>query len=264
MTRCVTGIVSSGGLERPRKRPIRIANWVIGISGFFFILFIITPLTLPENSVPELSGRANRIDYLTHNGLWSWGNHDHGERATYGHDQISHGTFSATDLNPIAAFTYIFGDLNCHQKHERSWTINGNQMPVCVRDVGIFLGAIIGGVVFRQRGENRWLIRDTFLSVLPQKINNQIYKSNRRTMAFLILLAIAGLPLVFDGTIQMLTSYESTNPMRMITGVPFGLIIAWLFCASMAARPLDYENDPSNVKLPTGMRFILPPMDENE
>ena len=29
-------------------------------------------------------------------------------------------------------------------KHERSWEINGNQMPVCTRDVGMFFGIAVG------------------------------------------------------------------------------------------------------------------------
>ncbi|MCH1587861.1 MAG: DUF2085 domain-containing protein, partial [Flavobacteriales bacterium] len=52
-----------------------------------------------------------------------------------------------TSLNPYAGFVYGFGDLNCHQKHERSFEINSNQMPVCTRDVGIFFGLVVGGMV---------------------------------------------------------------------------------------------------------------------
>ena len=45
-----------------------------------------------------------------------------------------------TELPTAHAIAYAFGDLNCHNLGERSWTINGNQMPVCVRDLGILLG----------------------------------------------------------------------------------------------------------------------------
>ena len=61
------------------------------------------------------------------------------ETSGVGHNQSAYGTFAWTELDPYAAFIYAFGDLNCHTKSERSWVINGNQMPVCVRDVGFSL-----------------------------------------------------------------------------------------------------------------------------
>ena len=36
---------------------------------------------------------------------------------------------------------------------------------------------------------------------------------------------------------QLLTSYESTNTMRILTGVPAGFIGGWIFSAMFSARP---------------------------
>ena len=51
----------------------------------------LAPLLMPTDSVPELSGRANAIDYAFES---SWGNKDHGEGGKVGHDQSQHGEVS--------------------------------------------------------------------------------------------------------------------------------------------------------------------------
>lgn len=42
--------------------------------------------------------------------------------------------------DPLTAITYGMGDIFCHQQEERSFTLNGSQMPFCVRDVGLLAG----------------------------------------------------------------------------------------------------------------------------
>ena len=44
----------------------------------------------------------------------------------------------------LSELPYAIGDLLCHQYPERSIMLNGNQMPICVRDVGILIGLSIG------------------------------------------------------------------------------------------------------------------------
>ena len=51
-------------------------------------------------------------------------------------------------------------------------------------------------------------------------------------MLWCILLMI---PLVTDGTIQLRTSYDSTNIRRVLTGIPFGYSLLSLFLISSAA-----------------------------
>ena len=90
-----------------REREEKVGRNLSAIVGVYLILVFLIPLMLPENTVPELSGRANRLDYATHDGWSSWGNNDHGESASVGHDQSAHGgTFAWAGLNPIAAFVY--------------------------------------------------------------------------------------------------------------------------------------------------------------
>lgn len=227
--------------------------WVCGVSLFFLLSFFLVPYMLPESSVPNLSGRANAIDYST---TASWGNQVHA--GEMGHDQPTEGLFAWSELDAFSAFIYAFGDLNCHQKSERSWQINGNQMPVCTRDIGIFFGLALGGFVFSRRGLNRWTVRDSMLSILPDSRLEVVYRKNLRTKAVLLMAAITVIPLAIDGFTQMLTSYESTNNVRIITGLPFGALISLYLSASFASRPAFFEGDASRVVLPSDARFSSP------
>jgi uncharacterized membrane protein len=84
---------------------------------------IIAPLTLPANSVGDLTPDQEKD-------RWGVGTVDHAE--------------ITKDMNPYGKHYYEAGDFNCHTLKERSFLINGNQMPFCARDVGIFFGMAIG------------------------------------------------------------------------------------------------------------------------
>ena len=242
----------NGRPDRGRER--RTSGWIAAIFGGYLFLCFLAPAMLPTNTVPELSGRANAIDYFSQD---SWGNYDWPENSEVGHNQSAHGgTFAWSELNPLWAFTYAFGDINCHQKHYRSWEINGNQMPVCTRDIGIFAGAFLGAALFGRFGVNRWTIRDTLLSIFPDDTLTGIYRDNRRMHVFLGLGLLFVAPMGIDGFTQLLTDYESTNPMRIITGLIFGTGLGLFFASSLSARPQDFEDGAGQVALPGGARFL--------
>ena len=242
------------GLQN-RTREKKIGLWVTSICGFFLISFFIAPLTVDSGTIPKLSGRANSLDYMTENGTFSWGNQQTNDYRDVGHNQKEHGYFSWGELNYYAAAIYAFGDFNCHQKHERSWEINDNQMPVCTRDVGIFLGAFIIGIIWTRYGHNRWTIRDSLFSIFPNNKLYPIYENNKRNLLFWGLGCLAVLPILIDGGLQAITDYESGTIRRIITGSLFGAGFFGFFCASLSARP-SYFDDESQVILPAGARFI--------
>ena len=99
------------------------------------------------------------------------------------------------EMNFLAKFIYYVGDLNCHQLSHRSYSYNDNQMSFCARDTGIFLGLVLGFM----------------------------YASRKEIVLTLPLVIAALLPIGLDGTIQLLTDYESTNPKRLITGLIAGV-----------------------------------------
>tara|TARA_Y100001970_G_scaffold292678_1_gene435132 strand:- start:61508 stop:62287 length:780 start_codon:yes stop_codon:yes gene_type:complete len=223
------------------------------VAGFYLVMVFLVPMATEENSIPDLSGRANRIDYATHD---SWGNVQDSAREL-GHNQSENGgTFAWMDMNPISGMIYAIGDLNCHQKWERSWEVNGNQMAVCTRDVGILFGFTIFCLLWRFRGLNRWTVRDTFLSILPDNKIEKYYYNDKRMLVMITILTIGLLPMAVDGFTQLGTSYESTNQVRIITGTLAGFVVGWFFCASFCARPNKFEKT-EQVKLPANAKLRI-------
>jgi uncharacterized membrane protein len=164
------------------------------VSFLWSIGMILAPLTLPANSLDDLSGSVGKVE-----------NQD-----------------ITDDMNPYAKFYYESGDFNCHTKSERSFFVNGNQMPFCARDVAIFFGLTIGlaiALFFVFEIKWWWLI--------------------------------GGLvPIGIDGTVQLVTSYESNNAFRLITGVLAGLVSAFALgyimwdASKMAAARSEFNQYP--------------------
>ena len=146
------------------------------ICFFFLILFIfsflqiISPLLLPSGSIPDLSGMVGMKD------------NDH-----------------AIESMPIPLnFLYSCGDRLCHQKAERSFFLNDNQMPFCSRCSAIWIGLVIGlGILI------------FYTIVLDEK--------------FLYLILLSFIPIGVDGVGQLIGLWESTNGIRVITGVIVGI-----------------------------------------
>lgn len=109
-------------------------------------------------------------------------------------------------INPLAWLIYSAGDFNCHQLRERSFFLNDNQMPFCARDVGLFLGAAIGSL----------LALILFLRLKWQHV------------------ALALLPFAVDIAAQEMTAYESTNEIRLTTGIVAGAACAIFVCQHVA------------------------------
>ena len=246
-------MLANGRNERLSEKKIGLI--IASITGGYLLFLFITPLILAPGSVPDLSGRANRIDYATEEGWGSWGNSNNAEELNW-EIQEDNDLFSWMDLNPIALFVYGFGDLNCHQKYERSWEINGNQLAVCVRDVGLFIGLAVGALLWRKRGLNRWTQRDSFLSVFSDERIEFLYEKDRRMLAMIIILSIGAIPIGIDGFRQLLFPYESTNSIRLITGMAAGFVLSWWFCAAISSKPNNFE-DAGSVILPANAKLAI-------
>jgi uncharacterized membrane protein len=97
------------------------------------------------------------------------------------------------------------------QIREAYGSVVGYKMPVCSRDIGLYLSMFIGGLAypFVRRIKDRY-----------------VYPA--------IYLVIALVPLGIDGTVQLLSDlgllpfmYESTNELRLITGAIAGIAAAF-------------------------------------
>lgn len=92
-----------------------------------------------------------------------------------------YGTFSHLDGTPgamdngwmgygPAGLAYLLGDLLCHQEWDRSYVLNGSQLPFCIRDVGILAGLPLGFAFSLLLGvrvaDRRWAVAGTVLVLM--------------------------------------------------------------------------------------------------
>lgn len=162
----------------PHGRPIDPAVFsLFTLASLFSALLFTAPAALPPGSAGDLSGAVASIDNAA---VWS------------------------TFPQPFQ-WVYKVGDQACHTKLSRSFVINGNQMPFCARDSGIFVGATIGLALCAPTRTRlyRWAVRLPWYS-------------------YLVLL----LPIAVDGIAQNLFGFESDNFRRVLTGLLAGLAVA--------------------------------------
>lgn len=99
-------------------------------------------------------------------------------------------------VSNLGKFLRIF--FGCHGRADRSFFFRGKQFPICARCTGELVGMLTG-------------IPLTAIAGVPEL-----------HIVFLMMI-----PMVFDGFLQLLTSYESRNRRRFFTGILFG--IAFIF-----------------------------------
>jgi uncharacterized membrane protein len=162
-------------MER-REKVSKIILTIFLIFFLFTVLQFLSPIFLPSNTYTDLSGMVAVSDNQ-----------------------------ESIDSMPLPwNMAYIFGDRLCHQKTERSFFINGNQMPFCARCTAIWVGLVIGLSI-----------------ILFYKI-----ELNERFMLFIF---ISLFPIGIDGIGQLFGLWESSNLSRTLTGlflgIPFGIAI---------------------------------------
>jgi uncharacterized membrane protein len=188
---------------RPSRYLHRTPMILFALDLILVVSLFLAPATLEPGTVTHLDARANAMDHWE---KWK-------------------------ELGPYHLVVYTFGDINCHQMEERSIMVNGNQMPVCARDVAIFMGFLLGSILlFRALANDN--PAETVVSILPRKIRRLRFVRRRPGLTVTALLLLMIVPTALDGGIQMLStmgilplglSYESTNPTRLITGFPMGV-----------------------------------------
>ena len=156
------------------RRKQRLKNLVFVFFLVFFIwilLQFLAPFALPSDSVSGLSGIVGFSDNekIIQNMSFPW--------------------------NVI----YSNGDRLCHQRADRSFFLNENEMPFCSRCTAIWFGLAIGL---------------GFMVVYTIELNEK----------FLIALIAALIPIGIDGIGQLFGLWESTNLIRVFTGLPAGII----------------------------------------
>ena len=145
---------------------------ILFICFFIWILLqFLAPLALPQGSVNDLTGLVG----------------------------LSNNENLIGDMPAPWGSIYGCGDSLCHQKEDRSFIINDNQMPFCVRCTAIWLGLAIG------------------LAVM-------IFYKIKLDGKFLLVIFIGLIPIGIDGVGQLFGLWESTNIVRFITGLLVGIV----------------------------------------
>ena len=96
-------------------------------------------------------------------------------------------------------YIYSAGDRLCHQRADRSIFILGNQMPFCSRCTAIWLGLAIG-------------------------LGFMVFYKIQLNEKFILAMLIGVLPIGIDGVGQLLGFWESTNVIRIATGLLIGTL----------------------------------------
>lgn len=158
-------------MERKEKCFRRLTFVLFVLFSLWISLQFLAPLALPENSVQDLSGLV----------------------------AVSDNEFTIDNMNFPWSLVYSAGDRLCHQKAERSFFINGNQMPFCSRCTAIWLGLALGL---------------GFMVFYRVKLNER----------FVVVILLGLVPIGIDGSGQLLGLWESTNVIRVITGLLIGVL----------------------------------------
>jgi len=99
---------------------------------------------------------------------------------------------------------FPIGHFICHQRPERSFFIGGQQLPVCARCTGLYLGAALAiplGLIAAVAASSR---------------------SNRR------ILLVAALPTLLTWTLEFAGIMPFSNVVRFVCALPLGFAAAWM------------------------------------
>jgi uncharacterized membrane protein len=200
---------------------------MFGIALFWVVSLFAAPLSLAPGTFAYTTGGANVVDH------WN--------------------LYQGAGFNWFAKVIYTVGDAQCHQLWYRSLWINGNQFPIDARMTSLYIFGAIG--LF-------WAMMAAPASSASQGIANGFPGRIRRwaekvgVEKFALLVVFAGLlPIGVDGFTQLfqaVTHYESTNAMRILTGVPGGLV-AGLLLGMMVKAIKQFDVEYRAMRIRTSM-----------
>jgi len=178
----------------------------------------LAPLTIAPGSFAWTMGGANVVDH------WD--------------------VYESPAFNAYAQVVYVIGDAQCHQMWTRSLWINGNQMPIDARMTSLYIfGAI--GMFWAMMTPPSPQTSAGIVNAFPERIRRWATKIGVERFALLVVL-LGILPVAIDGFTQLfasVTQYESTNAVRVLTGIAGGLVVGLLLgmmIKSIKAFDLEY------------------------
>jgi len=202
---------------------------MFGLTIFWVVSLFAAPLSIPPREFSFTEGGANVVDH------WD--------------------IYAKPSFNWFAKVIYTVGDAQCHQLWYRSLWINENQFPIDARMTSLYIFGAFG--LF-------WAMMTAPAASASQGIANAFppwirrWAENMGVEKFALLVVFAGLlPIGIDGFTQLfsaVTHYESTNAMRILTGVPGGLVSGLLLGMMVKAIKqfdVEYRVMRARTSLPT-------------
>jgi uncharacterized membrane protein len=112
---------------------------------------------------------------------------------------------SSPRFSGFSAAVYAAGAVVCHQRPERSFFVSGQPLPVCARCTGLYVSAVIGGL-------------------LTLAIGGAPPAPRRARWT----LALASVPTAVTWTGEFAGLIHPANLTRAIAAIPLGIVAAWL------------------------------------
>jgi len=116
---------------------------------------------------------------------------------------------------PVAGIVYAAGSLICHQIAERSFHLDGTQLPVCARCFGLYGGAAFG-------------------SVAGASARDFLDRSRRWTWT-----ALAAVPTLVTGVLEWGFGWPLSNVVRAVAALPLGFAVAFVVVSAVATLHYD-------------------------
>lgn len=120
----------------------------------------------------------------------------------------------------FVTFIYAVGGVICHQRPERSFFLDGHQLPVCARCTGLYLSAAVG-----------------LVSWLGWKLAGRWRRLEIDPRTALRVLAVAALPTALSVASDSIGWWDGSNITRALMAIPLGLT-AGVIVAAVSTKDL--------------------------
>ena len=125
---------------------------------------------------------------------------------------------------PAAGVLYAGGALICHQLPDRSFHLQGIQLPVCARCLGLYGGAAVGSAVGAAGFGRRWLARRPLAWTPSLK---------------LAATGAAAVPTLVTFALEWGLGWPMSNEVRAIAALPLGCAVALVVVSALATVHYD-------------------------
>ncbi|HEV8595921.1 MAG TPA: DUF2085 domain-containing protein [Thermoplasmata archaeon] len=203
-------------LVRDLRGPMFFSRLLFGtllLSLAYTVSNVAVPYSVSPGSAAYLDGSANAIDNA--------------------------GVYAA--FPAYSKMIYLVGDAQCHQLSYRSIWLNGNQMPMDARMTSIYTFANFG-LIAAMFAAPSTSVAQGLVNAMPRRLQEWGRKHLGPTLFAGLIVFLGIFPVGVDGFTQLLTSYESTNVTRVLTGIPTGFVAGLLVGVIMTSiRQVDLE-----------------------